>query len=122
MIKQQINKKFWMTFLPVFLEALGVVLLILIFLWMKQVAFYSFSNEPYEKDTTDVVQIDVTRDQKVRDVAKELEKRDVIRDSRYLTIRYYCSSYKDDQIIQGVYEVSPSMGVDDILDKITGKQ
>lgn len=121
MMRQQINKKFWMTFLPVFLEALAVVLLILIFLWTKQAAFYTFSNEPLDQTQTDFTDVVVTEDETLKQVAEELEDRELIADGIYLRIRYQFSDYKNYSLCQGTYEISPSMGVDDILDEFTGR-
>ncbi len=121
MMSQQINKKFWMTFLPVFLEALGVVLLILIFLSIKRTAYISFSNIPYSEEQTKTCEIIIEGDESIGKVARELEKLGVIEDDRYIKIRYYCSDYKEYEFLEGVHDVSASMGTDDLLDELTGK-
>ncbi|MCQ2491991.1 MAG: hypothetical protein MJ087_03005 [Lachnospiraceae bacterium] len=110
-----------MTFLPVFLEALGVVLLILIFLWMKQTAFMSFANVSYKQEQVETCQIIIEGNEKIGKVSKELEKLGVVADKRYIKIRYYCSDFKEYEFVKGVHDVSANMGTDDLLNELTGK-
>jgi cell division protein YceG involved in septum cleavage len=118
---RQVNKKFWRTFFTVFLDALLIVAIVLIFFWMRKVGFYSFSNRPYQKENGKVIEIQIKEKETVKDLARQLEERGVIEDDMYLRIRYRCSSYYMYNFRPGEYQVSPSMGVDDLLDEFTGQ-
>lgn len=120
-MKKQMNKKFWRTFFSVFLDALLIVAVILIFLWMKKIAYYSFSNEPYQKESKKQLEIQIKEADTVREVANELEYLGVIEDKNYVLLRYNCSTYHVYQLCPGKYQVSPNMGVDDLLDEFTGR-
>ncbi|MDO4170247.1 MAG: hypothetical protein Q4D45_10135 [Lachnospiraceae bacterium] len=121
MIIQQINKKFWRTFGKVFLEALFIVGVILIFLWMYQLSYYSFSNEPYHKKETQNVKITIAEKETIGDLAKKLEQAEIIENKYYLQIRYQCSDYHRYHLRAGEYQVTDAMGIDDLLEKFTGR-
>jgi cell division protein YceG involved in septum cleavage len=119
--KAQVNKKFWKTFGIVFLYALVIVLAVLIFLWTNKLAFYSFSNEPYRKDSSVKTEISVTEDEKISELSKQLEQKEIIENCYLITIRYYCSDYRRYELRAGNYHVSADMGIDDLLNEFTGR-
>lgn len=119
---RQVNRKFWRTFGVVFLEALLVVAIILVFLWMYQLSYYSFSNEPYQEKVTKTIKIQITEEETITDLAKELEQKAIIEDRRYLQIRYQCSDYHRYHLRAGEYQITDSMGIDDLLEDFTGRQ
>ena len=120
-MKQQMNKKFWRTFGTVFLEALVIVTVILIFLWMTQLAYYSFSNIAYDdKKTTATVQI--TNDTTLDELSEQLKEENIIGSSYALVMRYYCSEYQNYELCPGTYHVSSGMGIDDLLEQFTGRE
>lgn len=121
MIKQQMNKKFWRTFGEVFLDALLLVAVILVFLWMKKVAFFAFSNEPYQPDSKAYVQMVVVKNDNAHEIGEKLERMGVIESHWYLQIRYQFSSYGKYHFQPGIYRVGPSMGVDDLIAEFTGR-
>ena len=118
---RQVNKKFWRTFFSVFLDTLLIVALILIFLWIKKIAYYSFSNRPYQRDGSRTIEIQIDKKETVKAVAAQLERQGIIGDKKYLIIRYQCSTYHIYKLRAGTYQVSSDMGVDDLLDEFTGR-
>lgn len=120
-MKQQVNKKFWRTFFSVFLNALLIVVIILIFLWMNNLAYYAFANEPFRSDSDAKVEIQVKEEEKVKELALELEEKNVIENNWYMRLRYYCSDYQKYHLRTGRYQVSADMGMDDLLDEFTGR-
>jgi cell division protein YceG involved in septum cleavage len=121
MMKRQVNKKFWRTFLPVLLEALVIVVVILIFLWMNKLAFFSFSNEPYRKDSTSQQEIVIKEDEKIWMLSEQLEQEEVVESQFSVALRYYCSDYRRYELRPGNYQVSADMGIDDLLNEFTGR-
>jgi len=115
------NKKFWRTFGTVFLEALVIVTVILIFLWMNQLAYYSFSNVPYDKSREEETTVRITDDTGITDLSYQLKDEEMIGSRYAMVLRYYCSDYQYYELCPGTYKVSTSMGIDDMLDEFTGR-
>lgn len=115
------NKKFWRTFVYVFLEALIVVFIILLFLWMKIIAFDAFSNTPYDKKDAKQITYFVKREQSIGEISKELEQKKIISNHLAMELRYYCSDYTNDSFQAGKHEISSDMGIDALLDEFTGR-
>lgn len=120
-MKKQMNKKFWRTFGTVFLEALVIVTVILVFLWMNQLAYYSFSNVPYDKNKEQEITVQITDNTEIMDLSDTLKQKEIVGSRYAMVIRYYCSDYQYYELCPGTYQISADMGIDDLLDEFTGR-
>jgi cell division protein YceG involved in septum cleavage len=60
-------------------------------------------------------------DEKITELSKQLEQKEIIENCYLITIRYYCSDYRRYELRAGNYQVSADMGIDDLLNEFTGR-
>ena len=95
--------------------------LIILFLSSYRFSYGAFSNEPVGNENSRKIMIAVDEGETVDEIAEELVDRHVIRNAEQFLFRVRFSDYGK-FIKPGEYEVSPAMGIDDILKKITQKE
>ncbi len=89
-----------------------------------RIAYQVFSNPVCDKTSTFTHMVSVEKGESKREIAKELEKAGIIKDSRVWYIRLMLSAYKN-KIQPGQYELSASMDMDttfQILSKETAEE
>ena len=73
-----------------------------------------FADEPVSANTERIVTVGVTESNDINDIAKMLEDKGLIKDSRLFVIQEYLSSYHD-MIKPGIYDLSPSMTANEMI-------
>ena len=83
-----------------------------------QFSYGAFANEPMEGNESYKVNMVIQEGETQKEVAEQLYRMHMIKDPNQFLFRARFSEYSG-KIKPGSYEVSPSMGIDDILKRLT---
>ncbi|MDO4554796.1 MAG: endolytic transglycosylase MltG [Lachnospiraceae bacterium] len=92
--------------------------LIALFVYFYRFGYGAFSNEPIGSNEKYKVTVTVRPGESEKEVANQLYTMNMIRDPKQFLFRTRFSEY-DGKLKEGEYEISPSMGMDDILKVLT---
>lgn len=84
------------------------------------VAEQTFSNQPYNAQSSKKISVEVTEHESEEEVAQMLVSKKLIYGKTRFVIRKYFSKYKNKSFIPGRYEFTQSQGMDDIMGILCG--
>lgn len=77
--------------------------------------FYLFADIPMDEGDGRTVNVVISENQDVKDVAKTLEEKGLIRDNKMFYVQEHFSDYKD-KIVSGTYELNTAMSMEEMLE------
>lgn len=77
-----------------------------------------FTEPAYKPDSQQVVTVAVTKDMSAKEIGAMFKNKGLIEDEKLFVLQYYLSEFKDD-VKPGVYELSPSMTAEQMMEAMT---
>lgn len=120
--KKFYNKDSFRLFFGTMEKVLVICAIIAVFYGAYFMAEQTFSNQAYNNEHHYAIQVTVSESDTQKDVAEQLEQKELIYGKYRFLVRKFFSKYKDNAFIPGDYVFKQSQGMDDIMGILCGEQ